>query len=81
MAVLLVVTRRTDLRGIGRRTWLLLACASVLISTNWLIYIYAVNSHRVVDAALGYYINPLVGVLIKVVLFRAAPAAPNSSRC
>ncbi|HPX37486.1 MAG TPA: EamA family transporter RarD [Mycobacterium sp.] len=71
MAVLLVVTRRLgDLRGIDRRTWLLLACASVLISTNWLIYIYAVNSHRVVDAALGYYINPLVSVLIGVVLFR-----------
>ena len=37
MAVLLLVMRRLgDLRGIDRRTWLLLACASVLISTNWL---------------------------------------------
>ena len=71
MAVLLLVMRRLgDLRGIDRRTWLLLACASVLISTNWLIYIYAVNSHQVVDAALGYYINPLVSVLLGVVIFR-----------
>ena len=70
MVVLLVAMRRLgDLRSIDRRTWALLACASVLISTNWLIYIYAVNSHQVVDAALGYYINPLVSVLIGVVAF------------
>ena len=70
MAVLMVALRRVaDLRGLDRRTWLLLTCASVLISTNWLIYIYAVNSQHVVDAALGYYINPLVSVLIGVVIF------------
>lgn len=70
MVVLLVAVRRLgDLRRIDGRTWLLLACAAVLISTNWLIYIYAVNSHQVVDAALGYYINPLVSVLLGVVFF------------
>lgn len=70
MVVLLVAMRRLgDLRGIDRRTWTLLACASALISTNWLVYIYAVNSHQVVDAALGYYINPLVSVLIGVAIF------------
>ncbi|MGV0993346.1 MAG: EamA family transporter RarD [Mycobacterium sp.] len=70
MLVLLVALRRLgDLRGIDRRTWVLLTCASVLISTNWLIYIYAVNSHQVIDAALGYYINPLVSVLIGVAIF------------
>ena len=77
MVLLLAAGRRLgDLRRIDRRTWLLLAAASVLISTNWLIYIYAVNSHQVVDAALGYYINPLVSVLLGVVLFgeRLTPA-------
>lgn len=77
MLLLLVAVRRLgDLRRIDRRTWLLLACAAVLISTNWLIYIYAVNSHQVVDAALGYYINPLVSVLLGVVIFgeRLTPA-------
>ena len=77
MLILLVAVRRLgDLRRIGGRTWLLLAFAAALISTNWLIYIYAVNSHQVVDAALGYYINPLVSVLLGVVLFgeRLTPA-------
>ena len=77
MLILLVAVRRLgDLRRIEGRTWLLLAFAAALISTNWLIYIYAVNSHQVVDAALGYYINPLVSVLLGVVLFgeRLTPA-------
>ena len=70
MAVLLVATGRLgDLRLITARTWLLLALASALISTNWLIYIWAVNSGDVVDAALGYFITPLVSVLLGVMLF------------
>jgi chloramphenicol-sensitive protein RarD len=48
---------------------LLLACASILISINWLIYVYAVNNGHVVDAALGYFINPLVSVLLGMVIF------------
>jgi len=70
MAVVLVaVGRLGDLRAITGRTWLLLAGASVLISTNWLIYIFAVNEGHVVDAALGYFIAPLVSVVLGVVLF------------
>lgn len=70
MAVLLVAMGRLgDLRGITARTWLLLAVASVLISTNWFIYIWAVNSDNVVDAALGYFITPLVSVVLGVVAF------------
>jgi chloramphenicol-sensitive protein RarD len=45
-----------------------LALASVLITANWLLYIYAVNSDQVVETSLGYFINPLVTVLIGVVL-------------
>lgn len=40
----------------------LLAVAAALISVNWLTYIWAVNDDRVLDAALGYYINPLLTV-------------------
>ena len=40
--------------------------AGVLVSLNWLIYIYAVVSDHVVDGALGYFINPLVTVLLAV---------------
>ena len=67
--VLVAVGRVSDLRSIPGRTWLLLTCASILISINWVIYVYAVNNGHVVDAALGYFINPLVSVLFGVVIF------------
>ncbi|WP_449371074.1 EamA family transporter RarD [Thiomonas sp.] len=44
------------------------ALSAVLLSGNWGIYIWAVNSSHVVDASLGYYINPLVNVALGSVL-------------
>jgi len=41
-----------------------LAAAAVLIATNWIVYIWAVNEERVTEAALGYYINPLLTVAL-----------------
>ena len=70
LVVVAAVHRLRDLRAISGRTWLLLALASGLISVNWLIYVYAVNNGHVVDAALGYFINPLVTVLLGMVVFR-----------
>ncbi len=43
-----------------------LALAAVLIATNWLVYIWAVNNDHVVEAALGYYVNPLITVALGV---------------
>ena len=43
---------------------LLLIATSVLIGANWLIFIWAVNSNHMLDASLGYYINPLINVLL-----------------
>jgi chloramphenicol-sensitive protein RarD len=68
--VLAMVRRLRDLRAIRGREWLLLAAASALISANWGTYIYAVTSGHVVDAALGYFMTPLVSVLLGLVLFR-----------
>jgi chloramphenicol-sensitive protein RarD len=53
-----------------RRTWPTLAAAAALIGTNWMVYIWAVNNNHVVEASLGYFINPLVNVLFGVLLFR-----------
>lgn len=44
------------------------ALAGALLSTNWLIYVWAVTNDRVVDASLGYFINPLVTVLLGVLV-------------
>ncbi|CAM3152570.1 EamA family transporter RarD [Filibacter tadaridae] len=48
-----------------RDFWLLFA-ASVLVSSNWFIYIWAVNHNHLVQTSLGYYINPLVSVLLGI---------------
>jgi len=66
-AVLLLLLRRlqwlADLRR-QPRVLLWFAASSVLVAANWFVYIWAVNASRVVDASLGYFINPLVNVLI-----------------
>ncbi|ABS25016.1 EamA family transporter RarD [Anaeromyxobacter sp. Fw109-5] len=46
--------------------WRILAATTTLISTNWLVYIWAVNAGRIVEASLGYFMNPLVNVLLGV---------------
>lgn len=67
LAVLLAVRGRgPELRRAlaSRRMRLLLLASTVLITANWLTFIWAVNNDRVLDASLGYYINPLVSVLL-----------------
>lgn len=46
------------------------AVAAALIVVNWGVYVYAVLSDRVLDAALGYFINPIVTVLLGVLVLR-----------
>lgn len=57
---------RRALRDPGTR--LRLALTAVLISTNWLTYVWAVGHGHVVEASLGYFISPLVNVLLGVVV-------------
>ncbi|WP_320067456.1 EamA family transporter RarD [Micromonospora sp. RTGN7] len=60
------------LRALVRRPRTLagIAAAAMLIAVNWGTYIYLVNSERVVETALGYFINPLVSVLLGVTVLR-----------
>ncbi|GAB3316857.1 EamA family transporter RarD [Geodermatophilus aquaeductus] len=72
VALLLTALRRWPLVRAAvtdRRTMLVLAGASVLIAGNWLVFVYGVNSGHVVETSLGYFINPLVSVLLGVVVF------------
>lgn len=50
----------------GRRVGRMLVASSLLISVNWGVYIWAVTNGHVVDASLGYFINPLLSVAIGV---------------
>ncbi len=51
-------------------TMLRLIASTALIAVNWLIFIWAVANDRLMDASLGYYINPLVNVVLGVVILR-----------
>jgi chloramphenicol-sensitive protein RarD len=70
LALLVVVAwhqeRLFDVRAALRRgrTLALLSASTALIAANWLVYIYAVVHARMLEASLGYYINPLVNVLL-----------------
>ncbi|WP_232678266.1 EamA family transporter RarD [Nocardioides sp. R-C-SC26] len=71
MGVLVVALRRTaQLRAIlrDRRVMLLLVVAALTVTSNWATYIYGVTNERVVETSLGYFINPLVTVLLGVVV-------------
>jgi chloramphenicol-sensitive protein RarD len=47
-----------------------LVATAILISINWLVYVWAVGNSHVLEASLGYFINPLVNVLLGVVVLR-----------
>ncbi|MDZ7789590.1 MAG: EamA family transporter RarD [Xanthomonadales bacterium] len=47
-----------------------LAISAVLIASNWLVFVYAINTERVLSTSLGYFINPLVNVLLGMLIFR-----------
>ena len=72
--LVLVAARRrwSRLRRVLRAPRLLgaLAVSGLLISINWLIYVYGVNTARTADAALGYFINPLVTVALASLVLR-----------
>ncbi|NYG58839.1 chloramphenicol-sensitive protein RarD [Nocardioides daedukensis] len=73
MAILIFVVGRTrQLRDIWHspRTRRLLTLGSVVIAINWGTYIWGVNNGHVVEASLGYFINPLVTMLMGVLVFR-----------
>lgn len=62
--------RLKDVRDVLRQRKLLLAlcCSSLLIAANWTIYIFAIAEHKVVEASLGYFLNPLLSILLGVFL-------------
>lgn len=54
----------------NRKVMLVFLAAAVLIGTNWLVYIWAVNAGFIVETSLGYFINPLVNVLLGVLILK-----------
>lgn len=70
---LLLVTRQ--LPTLGRalrhpRSLLIFLASALLLSVNWFIYVWGVNNGHIVDTSLGYFINPLISVLLGVVFLK-----------
>ena len=73
VSLLLVI--KGDYRALGavlkdKKQLRLIITAALLISVNWFTYIWAVNSNFVLQASLGYYINPLVVSLLSMIVFK-----------
>jgi chloramphenicol-sensitive protein RarD len=82
--LLVTVVRTQDARSSRRGWWartgnrrslMLLAAAAALVSVNWGIFIWGVNAGHVVEISLGYYINPLLSIVIGVAFLRERLAA------
>lgn len=54
----------------SRRTLLTFMSTALLLSVNWFVYIWAVNTGHIVESSLGYFINPLMNVLLGIVFLK-----------
>ena len=54
----------------SRRNIMILGFAAIFLSINWLVYVYAVSSNQVVQASLGYFVNPLISVAMGVIILK-----------
>lgn len=71
LVFILIASNWSQIRAVLTvRRMLLLSLSALLIGTNWLIYIYAVDQERVMEASLGYYINPLANVVLGGIVFK-----------
>ena len=72
LAYIFITRQWSDFRSAAfdRRTIAIYAVAGVLLSINWLVYVWGVNSGFIVETSLGYFINPLLSVLFGVIFLR-----------
>ncbi|MGR6544098.1 EamA family transporter RarD [Paenibacillus tundrae] len=76
MGIIVAIQRRWgEMKRImaNRSQLLALTASGLLIAANWLIFIWAVNNGHVVETSLGYYLNPLLNVLLAVLFLREKP--------
>jgi chloramphenicol-sensitive protein RarD len=80
MGLTLVQHRWGEFRDVLQtpRTLLILTLTTLLVSCNWLLYIWAVNAGFMLQASLGYYINPLVNVLLGMVFLKERLRRPQA---
>ncbi len=75
--IVLLLLRRTDaLRAALRdpRTLMMAALTAAMVSVNWGIYVWAISTNQAIDAALGYYMNPLFSIALATLLLGERPS-------
>ena len=79
MCLILLQRRRHEFVGVLKngRMLLTLLSTAILVSVNWLLYIWAVNNNYMLQASLGYYINPLVNVVLGLLFLRERLRRPQ----
>ncbi len=73
LLIIIFILRRGKefLSGIfKKRVLLIYTCAVLVICINWFIYVWAVNAGYIVETSLGYFINPLVSILLGMIFLR-----------
>lgn len=72
LAIVLTIAREWSSikRATNPRSLRQLALAAIFLSVNWLVYVYAINVDQVVQASLGYFINPLISVGLGVIVLK-----------
>lgn len=74
VTLMIIVVLRGELKALrgtlNRRLLLLYGGSGLLLAINWLVFIISVNSGRVLDASLGYFMNPLVSVVLGMLIFK-----------
>lgn len=79
MVILFCVVQRHRLRDFIKKKhhWPMLLLTGCLITFNWGLYIWAINHHYILESSLGYYINPLLNVLLGTVFLREKLTVPQ----
>lgn len=82
MLFILLTRQWDDFRSVAfiPKTLGIYAIAGMLLSLNWLIYVWGVNAGFIVETSLGYFINPLLSVLFGVIFLRNVCAPRNGYR-
>lgn len=72
LLIVIVTGNRNEILNIlkDKKCMMYIIMCSILISVNWYIYIWSVNSNHIVEASMGYYINPLMSVLLGMIVLK-----------
>ncbi len=79
MGLILLQRRQNEFLAVLKngRMLLTLMFTAIIVSANWLLYIWAVNNNYLIEASLGYYINPLVNVVLGLVFLQERLRKPQ----